>query len=525
MSTLYLYSTSDWRTAITDSQQTTPTYTTYKLAANLNFSSSDAPYLNSGTLDTDYLYIRAYNGVNQTFNGAGYTITLAAGTDTGTGGFQGLFRVVGNSMQTALVEEVSIYSLINSSTAYILAGSFGGSTSNSSTGNFNPAYALFQNLITYTSNTPTAGTSVILGGSAGNITFQNWAAQSSVALTQNTSSYVRVTSGPLVLQDCYFLLLYFVSSSMSNSIGVFSMTGLTGTSTIENVYVYFSTTSTNPGNLSVFRTMTTSSTATVNITNMYVVISTYSTVATSNLAFIGSVGTGCTVNSYEVYTNNTSLAVNSVTGTVNLLNAVWTSYTWSEITAETTTPYIQPATYVSQYNSTTAVVEFSFSATASANGYNGNNIPAPFGVVGWCVDNAPLYVVTNAPHTNPANLEPQDIFGEHPESGQVHHHSVYPSVYNWVLDYTPRLLGFYADGYPIVSPFLVYDTNTSSYRVITNTDLNINNGLKATVTFNFISPSDGNTYYFQYDFCYVQTYCYPFTIGSFYGTPSTITSS
>lgn len=524
MSTLYIYSTSDWRTAITDSQQTTPTYTTYRLAANLNFSSADAPFLNSGTLDTDYLYIRAYNGVNQTFNGAGYTVTLSSDTDTGTGGFQGLFRVVGNSTQTANVEEVSIYSLISSSTAYILAGSFGGSTSNSSTGNFDPAYALFENLITYTSNTPAATTSVILGGSPGNISFHNWAAESAVALMNNTSSYVRVINGPLVLQDCYFLMLYFVPAAAS-TIGVFSMTGLTGTSTIENVYLYFSTTNTSPGNLSVFRNMATTSTAIVNITNMYVVISTYSSSAMMSLKFINSVGTGCTVNSYEVYTNNTSLALNTVNGTVNLLNAVWTSYTWSAVTVETTTPYTTPTKYIGQYPSTTEVVEMSFSATAAPNGYNGNNIPAPFGVVGWCVDNAPLYVVTNAPQTNPANIEPQDIFGEHPESGEVHHHSVYPAVYNYVLDYTPRLLGFYADGYPIVSPFLVYDTNTSSYRVITNTDLNINNGLKATVTFNFISPSDGNTYYFQYDFCYVQTYCYPFTIGSFYGTPSTITSS
>ena len=523
MSTLYIYSTSDWRTAITDSQNASPTYTIYKLASNLTFSSSDAPYLNSGTLDTDYLYIRAYGGINQTFNGSGYTITLAAGTDTGTGGFQGLFRVVGNSMQNAVIEEVSLQSYITSTTAYLLAGSFGGSTSYSSTGNFNPAYAEFQNLITFTSHIPTTATSVILGGSPGYITFQNWAAQSSVGLAANTSSYLQVTSGPLVLEDCYFILPYFTTSNPTDSVSMFSLTGLTGTtSKLENVYVYFSTTGMVPGTLNLIRNIATGSTCTLNITNLYTVISTYSSAQMTNLGFIGSVGSGCTVNIYEVYTNNQSFAISSVTGAVNVLSTILTRYTWSTVAVESTTPYTAPCKYINQYPSTTSVSDFSFSATASPNGFNGNNYPAPFGVVGWCVDNCPMYVVTNDLMTNPASLEPGDIFSEHPESGQCHHHSVAPPMFNWVLDYVPRLVGFFADGYPIVSPFLVYDTNTTNYRAITASDLNANNGLVADVTFNFVSPSDGQTYYFKYDFCYVQTYCYPYTIGSFYGTPATI---
>ena len=189
---------------------------------------------------------------------------------------------------------------------------------------------------------------------------------------------------------------------------------------------------------------------------------------------------------------------------------------------ETTTPYTAPARYINQYPSSPAASCFSFTATATGNGYNGNSYSVPFGVIGWCVDNCPLYIVTNDLMTNAVALEALDIFAAHPESGQLHHHMAVPSVYNWVLDYTPRFLGWYQDGYPLVSPFLVYDTTTGQNRMITSTDLNANNGLVATVKFNLVSPKDGQTYYFQYDFCYVQTYCYPFTLGSFYGTPATV---
>jgi len=191
---------------------------------------------------------------------------------------------------------------------------------------------------------------------------------------------------------------------------------------------------------------------------------------------------------------------------------------------ETTTPYSAPAYYINQYNKDVTVVNYNFSANAGSNGYNNNNLPLSYGDhSGWCCDNAALFSQSNDLGQNATHLEPLDIFSEHvPNDGITHHHVMAPHIYNWVLDYTPRLLGFYFDGYPLVTPFLVYDTSTKSYRMINSADLNSNNGLVANVTFNFVSPSDSKTYYFKYDFCYVCTYAYPYTIGSYYGTPSAI---
>jgi hypothetical protein len=191
---------------------------------------------------------------------------------------------------------------------------------------------------------------------------------------------------------------------------------------------------------------------------------------------------------------------------------------------QTTTPYSAPAYYINQYDTEVGVYNYNFSANAAANGYNNNNLPLSYGNhSGWCADNVALFSQSNDLGQNATHLEPLDIFSEHvPKGGLTHHHVMAPHIYNWVLDYTPRLLGFYFDGYPLVTPFLVYDTSTKSYRMINSADLNANNGLVANVTFNFVSPSDSKTYYFKYDFCYVCTYAYPYTIGSYYGTPATV---
>jgi hypothetical protein len=178
--------------------------------------------------------------------------------------------------------------------------------------------------------------------------------------------------------------------------------------------------------------------------------------------------------------------------------------------------------YVSQYK---AYVDAS--GNSQPNGVYGNNIATVPGTAGWLFDNCGLYTCSDDTLQNPMMKEILDIFGGHPNaSNNYHHHAVYPFLYNWVVDYNPRLVGFMADGYPIVSPFLVSDATTGSTRIITASDLNINNGLVAnTVSFNFTISGYTTPQYYSYDFCYVATNCFPYTIGSYYGIPVIYTPS
>jgi hypothetical protein len=128
--------------------------------------------------------------------------------------------------------------------------------------------------------------------------------------------------------------------------------------------------------------------------------------------------------------------------------------------------------YITQYQ-----VCVDASGYSKANGVNGNNIATIPGTVGWMVDNCGIYTCADDTYQNPMMKETLDVFGGHPNNGNnYHHHAVYPALYNWVVDYNPRLAGFMADGYPIVTPFLVSDATTGSTRLIRSSDLNSNNG-------------------------------------------------
>jgi hypothetical protein len=111
MATFSITNVNDWYTAIGDSHQATPSYTTYLLTTSLTFTSTNPPFLTStttpsgsnGALDTDYLYITA----GQTFNGQGYLITLNNGCQP-TNGMAGIFRTVGVSGNTANIKYINI---------------------------------------------------------------------------------------------------------------------------------------------------------------------------------------------------------------------------------------------------------------------------------------------------------------------------------------------------------------------------------------------------------------------------------
>lgn len=159
-------------------------------------------------------------------------------------------------------------------------------------------------------------------------------------------------------------------------------------------------------------------------------------------------------------------------------------------------------------------------SSASACGINNNNntTTARGANLGFLFDNVAFYSSGDDTQQNPIVKETLDVFGGHPDSDTYHHHYVYPSLYNWVVDYYFRVIGFMADGYPIITPFLVTDNKTGLKRIIAPQDLNQNNGMPCNISFNFVYQ--GTTQYYQFNFCYVATNCFPYTIGSLYGTPN-----
>lgn len=173
---------------------------------------------------------------------------------------------------------------------------------------------------------------------------------------------------------------------------------------------------------------------------------------------------------------------------------------------------------------TVTAYSFAFSATAAASGTLSNNTGTNTGVLGWMVDNVSTFAASDGTFQNPVVKETLDIFGGHPLGGQgvYHHHLVLPQLYNWLVDYNHRLVGFAIDGFPILSPCLVKDKTTGSTRLIAGSDLNINNGLTGTFTFSF--TYGGKNLQFSFPFAYIGVPCYPYFIGSFYGTPVTVTN-
>ena len=156
----------------------------------------------------------------------------------------------------------------------------------------------------------------------------------------------------------------------------------------------------------------------------------------------------------------------------------------------------------------------SFTVTASKTTTNDGNNPLTMGCIGYIFDNIPLYAGMDATGYNPVAFECGDIFGGYPSSTDYHRHIISPPILNWLVDNEIRVVGFMIDGYPIVSPFLI--TVNSVTRVIETADLNINHGIVDTITFTI------NNVELTYDFYYVATFDFPYTIASFYGTPVTL---
>lgn len=133
--------------------------------------------------------------------------------------------------------------------------------------------------------------------------------------------------------------------------------------------------------------------------------------------------------------------------------------------------------------------------------------------IGYIFDNTLLFAASDETGNNPLALELGDIFLAHCSQGNLYHrHFIAPALYNWIIDNQLRVIGFLADGYPIVAPFLV--NSSTGVRVVQSSDLNINHGLVCPITFTL----PGATASVSFDFFYVATLDFPYTIAAFYGS-------
>jgi hypothetical protein len=151
--------------------------------------------------------------------------------------------------------------------------------------------------------------------------------------------------------------------------------------------------------------------------------------------------------------------------------------------------------------------------------------PLSAGVIGYLFDNAGLYAAGDADGYTPITLECLDMFFGHPDSSSLyHHHFIGPTMTNWCISTTLRIIGFVSDGYPLVAPFLIMDTSESiGYRFVKTSDLNKYHGLEGSFTIAMPdSTTSTTTTSLTYGFIYVTTYDFPFTTSAFYGKPTSL---
>ena len=133
------------------------------------------------------------------------------------------------------------------------------------------------------------------------------------------------------------------------------------------------------------------------------------------------------------------------------------------------------------------------------------NNPLTHGDIGFTFNGLPLYAAIDDQGLNPIVLECGDLFGTHPSPGDYHGHFISPALHDFVIDYKKVVIGFAFDGYPIVRNYLI------DGRPIQSSDLNLNHGVEASISFTL----NGTT--LTYDFYYVATLDFPYTIASYRG--------
>ena len=320
MSTFSIASFADWYNAITDSHLVPPATTTYTLTSALTFTSSNPPYLNTGTADTDYLYIRA----GQTFNGQGNLLFLTKGCQP-TNGIAGIFRAVGASGNTANFVNINIQ---GDTGLPWHTNSLGSLFISDFSPNYNANYVNVQyGIIQAATDTTVLGTSWVINSSnvVGNVTMDTVYMYLNGNVLNNGSTFLVVggkfkAQGPCSFTNCVFECQSVIGPSSGNYASAVLGIYRNVPTTITNCYFYLSaeptTTNANTSVISVSSNIT--------LTNIYIILSTYSSSYSSDLTMIDTSGYPCILN--DVYTNNTSFNIRNI---ADVSGSATTSYPFS----------------------------------------------------------------------------------------------------------------------------------------------------------------------------------------------------
>lgn len=317
MATFSISSVSDWYTAIVDSQLVTPVYTTYKLTAALTFTSTSPPYLSTGTLDTQYLYLTS----GQTFNGQGYLILLQNGCEPSTG-IAGIFRAVGTSGNVVRIININIQGASGLPWDVSQRGSVFVS-------NFSDTYAANYVTIQYgivqaaTSTTSQSYTSWVLNSTSTfpyvqNITMDSVYMYLNGSVGLNGSFFQRLGG-----TSCSFSSCVFSCTSLVNFGSICRLVDFGVVVTLTNCYFYLSNQPSVSNSSSLIAAVDVY--ASITMTNTYMVFSTYSTASTSDIVMIAS-GDPNTITLTDIYTNNTTF---TITGNGDVIGSATTSFLFS----------------------------------------------------------------------------------------------------------------------------------------------------------------------------------------------------
>ena len=152
--------------------------------------------------------------------------------------------------------------------------------------------------------------------------------------------------------------------------------------------------------------------------------------------------------------------------------------------------------------------------------------PVGGGPISYQLSNSALFAAADATGQDPISKECVNSFGTHvPSDGICHGHSIDPCL----IDYTtkPLLTGWYMDGYPCISPFVIQvdeqpthfpyvEKDGKYYRMIQSSDLDRNNGLSGQFTVDI--SIQGVVQTLSYPYAYICTNDRPYTLSAYVGS-------